>query len=369
MAKRLLQLNGLALFCAVVYHATGWGFTAMFFWADRFRPVSVPNFDQLGGLSYYGIRTIEQVVIFCIPAFLFVSGFFIAFATKRDQPTIQWSIIGSRIRILIIPYLLWSGLIMFSDFLLGGDFTPKRVLLNLVLGRTAAPYYYIPLLIQLYLLAPLIVFTGKRNWRVLLAVVLLIHLVIKTIIYLNLFEVPVVALDSLQWITASWFFPGNLLWFSVGVIAGLNIKPVKEFLHRTRWAALILGLLFIPIGMIEWEMILQNASEVWIAPKETFLDNIYTVFFIIAFLGFEGTKFPFSKQLADLGPKSYGVYLVHSPVLQYTARVIYHVLPVILGLQIIFQPILIAAGVSVPLVLMWLMNKSPARRYYQYVFG
>jgi len=46
----------------------------MFWWTDRYLPVSVPNFDQFGGPSYYFYRVLEQLVIFMIPAFFFVSG-------------------------------------------------------------------------------------------------------------------------------------------------------------------------------------------------------------------------------------------------------------------------------------------------------
>lgn len=369
MAKRLLQLNGLALFCAVVYHATGWGYTALFWWTDRYRPVSVPNFDQLGSISYFSLRFLEQLVIFCIPAFLFVSGFFIAFATRRDRETIEGNIIWSRIRILLIPYLLWSGLILFGEFLQGEEFSLRGITFDLLLGRTAPPYYYIPLLIQLYLLSPLIVFSAKKNWRLLLLVSILIHIVIKTMFYLELFEIQIASVERVKWITQSWFFPGNILWFSIGVIAGLNITQFKNILNRVKWPALVIGVLLLPVGMLEWEFILQNSSQVWIAPRETLLDNIYTIFFILSFLAFDKIKLPFSKYLSKLGPKSYGVYLVHSPVLGYSSRLIYHFIPVILGIQIIYQPILIALGVGVPLVLIWLLSNSPAKGYYQYVFG
>jgi hypothetical protein len=47
MIKRMLYLNGLAVLTVILYHSSAWGFIGMFFWTDRYRPVSVPNFDQL----------------------------------------------------------------------------------------------------------------------------------------------------------------------------------------------------------------------------------------------------------------------------------------------------------------------------------
>ena len=62
MIRRLLLLNGLAAISAVIYHATGWGFTAMFWWTDQYLPISVPDFSQLGSVSYYALRLVEQIL-------------------------------------------------------------------------------------------------------------------------------------------------------------------------------------------------------------------------------------------------------------------------------------------------------------------
>ena len=48
MNRKLFLLNGLAIQAVVANHASGWGITAMFWWAHRYLPVESPNFDQLG---------------------------------------------------------------------------------------------------------------------------------------------------------------------------------------------------------------------------------------------------------------------------------------------------------------------------------
>jgi hypothetical protein len=47
MTRRLLYLSGLAIVGVILYHAVGWGFVGMFWWTDRYAPVTVPNFDQI----------------------------------------------------------------------------------------------------------------------------------------------------------------------------------------------------------------------------------------------------------------------------------------------------------------------------------
>ena len=78
MRRQIPILRGLAILAVVYNHATGWGYTAMFWWADRYRQVgSLPNYDQMGSLPYYVLAVIQQLAQFSVPAFLFISGFFI----------------------------------------------------------------------------------------------------------------------------------------------------------------------------------------------------------------------------------------------------------------------------------------------------
>lgn len=371
MVRRFLLLNGLAIIAAVLYHASGWGFTAMFWWTYRYAPVRVPNFDQMGSAAYYGLRAVEQLIIFAVPAFLFVSGFFIAFAAGRSKGNVRWQMIGARIQTLIIPYLLWSVLIWMADFVQGARHTPLAYLQMLLTGRTASPYYFVPLLIQFYLLSPLLVPLARRRGAFLLALAAVIQLAVRTLIYLNTIEVLPPAAAPLMPLTASWFFSGHLFWFTAGIVAGFNLDVLKNLLPRIRWVALALLLILFPLGILEWEWILRSSSELWIATRETVLDSFFAAATILVFLGFGDLKIPHADQLGDLGSKSFGIYLAHSPVLEYTARGVFAVAPSLLAHQILFQPLLVFMGLAIPLLLMRVanMDRSPVRSYYQYIFG
>lgn len=371
MVRRFLLLNGLAIICAVVYHASGWGFTAMFWWTHRYADVAVPNFDQMGSAGYYALRAVEQLIIFAVPAFLFVSGFFIAFAAGRTKGNVRWSTVVARIRTLFIPYLLWSLLIWTADFAQGERYAPLTYLEMLVTGRTASPYYFVPLLIQFYLLSPLLAPLAKRRGLILLVVSAVIQLSIRALIFLNTIESLPPAFEPLMPLTASWFFPGHLFWFSFGIVAGLHLDTLKALLPRIKWPALILALILYPLGILEWEWVLRTSSETWIAARETVLDSFFALAAILAFLAFSEVKIPFTDELSDLGSKSFGIYLAHSPVLEYTARAIYLLAPWLLASQFLLQPILVAMGLGIPLLLMHLANSErlPVRSYYQYIFG
>jgi peptidoglycan/LPS O-acetylase OafA/YrhL len=353
----------------VLYHASAWGFIAMFWWTDRYLPVTVPNFDQKFNLTYFSLRTIEQYVIFSIPAFLFVSGYFIAVATGRRQSTISWKLVGARIKTLIIPYIIWSVVMLLLEFVQGRAFNPAEILLILFTGRATEAFYFVPLLIQLYILAPFLVLLAKKNWKLLLLVAFLIEFSIRGMGYLFTLGIDSPGLDQLAVLTNAWFFPARIFWFVMGIVVGFHLKSFREALNRFRWALAAVTIFLLILGIVEWEFLLQRSGEVWIAPYETMVDGFYALSFILAFLAFEELKLPFSKRFENLGLKSYGIYLSHTLVIILASKIVYRFAPQILGYQIIFQPLLIFLGLGVPLVLMEIMNRSPARKYYVYLFG
>ncbi len=369
MIRRLLTLNGLAVLGVILYHVTGWGFTAMFWWTHRYRDVSVPNFDQFGSLTYYSMRVIEQLMIFSIPAFVFVSGFFIAFATRSDQKTINWTIVLTRIKNLIIPYLIWSILILSARWFQGEQNSVLEYVIILVTGRAEAPYYYVPLLVQLLLISPLLVPLARRQAKGLLIISAIIQIGILLLRYTRILQLSIPILAPFDILNRSGLFLSYIFWFCFGIVAGFHQESLKVVLGRVKRMLPIFTIVTFLIGIIEWEILLHLSGQDWIGPQETLVDQLYSVAVILSYFAFEGWSPPFAAQLTDLGTKSFGVYLVHAPILEYSGRLIYHIVPGLLAVQIVFLPVLIVLGLAVPLFMMAIVNRSPARKFYRSLFG
>jgi membrane-bound acyltransferase YfiQ involved in biofilm formation len=369
MVRRLLYLNGLAVLGVILYHSSAWGFISMFWWTDRYSAVAVPNFERLGSLPYFALRGIEQLIIFSIPSFLFVSGFFIAFATGKYQETVGWNVILNRLKTLIIPYLIWSVAILVAKMIQGQQYSPLEVVEILLTGQAEPPYYYVPVLVQLYILSPIMVPFARNRWKPLLVLAGLIQLVTVALRYSFILNVWFLGRSILEIFTQSWLFPGYIFFFVLGMVVGFQLPKFKLWLQRYRWVFLGGLISFFTLGMIEWEALLHSSGQPWIAPSETVIDNLYAAMFLLSFLAFSEIRLPLGNKLANLGSKSFGIYLVHSPVIEYTARSIYHFAPFILSVQILFQPILWVAGLGVPLLLMAIVDRSPFRRFYSYLFG
>lgn len=368
MFKRLLFLNGLATIGLILFHSAGWGFVAMYHWRERYLPLVGSTADQPGGVAYYVLRTMEQLPVGAIPAFLFVSGLFVAF-TARQSGRVQWPVIRARLQTLLVPYLLWSALLLVLLAAEGRLASAAQIPVMLLTGSVNPAYYYVPLICQFYLLSFWLVPVARRRPVLLLVVAAVVQLSVQLGYYLGYFGIESPLLEALG-ATPKWFFAARIFWFSFGIVAGFNMKLLEDWLPRFRWALAALALLLIPVGILEWEMIVRRSGAFWLDHRETFIDTVFALAFILAVLAFYKQSSRMDQPVEEAGLKSYGVYLIHSPVMGYTARAIYHLAPAVLASQLLLQPLLIMAGLGIPLLLMGAVNRMPVvQRFYKYSFG
>jgi peptidoglycan/LPS O-acetylase OafA/YrhL len=360
MTRRLLVLNGLAILMIPIYHAAAYGLQAMFEWTDRYRAVTVPNYDQLGSFSYYFLMTTRSVEVFAVPAFLFVSAFFVAFLARGNDYKVTWDMVLPRIKVLLAPFVVWT-IIRYALLLR----VPES------LYDVLRPYWFIVFLIQGYLLSPLLVPLAKNHWKSLLIGAGLLQLGAQGLRYFHFLGIDFAGLDLLLRLTPMWFFPFQILNFSIGIVAGVHLLKFKKWVTGARWWLLAIVVGSAILALVEYAVLDDLNGPEWLGPQFTgFFTSIYASTFSLCFLAFENFKLPFSKQFSTLGTKSLGIYLGNIPAIYVAAVLLYEFLPWTLEYQIIYQPALIVAGLGVPLLLMDLMKRISSMRWaYAYVFG
>lgn len=360
MIKRLLLLNGLAVLCLPLHHASGYGFQAMFDWTDRYLAVQVPDYSQVGSLSFYIIVLIQQLDYFALPAFMFASGFFAAIATGGKEPKLKWQVIKTRVFNLFLPFLIWT-VIFFIFF-------ARRAPNNLdeLLDR----YYYIPLLMQFYLIAPLLVSFAKKRPKLMLAAAAFLELGRFTFRYLDKLNIVVPGHDIALFLTPRWLFPMLFFWFALGMVANFYRQPLTRWMEQAKWKLLAAAVVTLVLSMVEYVLYAQATGQQWLGPYfGGFARQVYALAFILCFLAFNSTRLPFSGQISELGSKSLGVYLVHSRIMFVVAVLMYQLTPWMLGSQLIYQLVLIIVSLAGSLLIMEAVKKSPVRPIYRYVFG
>jgi surface polysaccharide O-acyltransferase-like enzyme len=383
MTRRFLLLMGLGILGLILNHSATFGYQATFDLAWRYRPevaascgdltppVNCPNYDQLHSATYWGLTLVRRFIAFGVPVFLMVSGYFIAFAAGRKDARIKWPILKARVVGLLIPYFIWSVIIFAGQAIFYNRVYPSAwaYVERLLIGGATGSYYYIPLLIQLYLLSPLLVPLAKNHWKWLLAGTAVLMLFVETLRYFQLFGLGAPVVPTLISLTPLWFFPRRLFWFALGIVFGFHIGEFKPYFVRHKNKLVVGAVLFYLLSLVEFEVLLAASGQPWIDFFSTYTTNIYAGLFMLAMLSVDKLKLPFTPQIMDIGAKAFGIYLVHEQVLELVGTLMFRFTPWILEYQILYQPIMIAFSLGVPLLLMRVVSRLPVKKLYKYSFG
>ena len=180
--------------------------------------------------------------------------------------------------------------------------------------------------------------------------------------------VPVSAL-SVMGPLFSWDPAAYIFWFVFGIVAGGHVGEFNAGLLRIRKVVPALLALSYGAALVEWEILRRASGRPWISGGVTLSDNVLSFAILVTFFALYTQHKRCDEVLSRIGYMSYGVYLMHVSVLLVTAKAVYHTMPSLLSCPIVLQVSLILAGVGVPVYVMMLVNASPLRRYYRYVFG
>jgi hypothetical protein len=178
--------------------------------------------------------------------------------------------------------------------------------------------------------------------------------------------------DILQMLTPRWLFPTLFFWFVFGAVAGFHRRPLVDFLQRKNMKWILLGATvgLAVLSLVEYQFFVQLTGQEWLGPYfGGYARQVYSLAFILCFLAFDRWEMPFSSQVSALGTKSLGVYLTHNRIMYVAAVLMYRQFPSVLGYTFIYMAILVVVSLGGSLLLMEVVKRSPARRYYRYLFG
>lgn len=367
MKRQIVFLRGLAILAVVGHHATAWGFVAMFWWTHRYVPTSVPDYSGMGSLSYWLLTALNQVALFSVPAFLFISGFSAVYSLGSGTWRGDWRVVRTRLGALIGPYVVWSLIVYSIDAALGQTLTPAEYVVRLLTGEVIDAYYFVPMLAQFYVLSPLIVRAARSRPRLLLGIAIAIQAVTTIAPYVAAGAARPAhpLLDLPGWSALRW--PA---YYVLGTVVGARPRPILRSLSRCRTpllaCAAALALLTVAEADILWRW---TAEWDWAHGGFRLSSTLYSLAFVLLALTWRVAPSPTTHAVERAGALSYGIYLMHPKALELGARAIYHLAPGLLARQIAFAVVLFAVPLAGCWLAMVLVARSPARRVYHVVFG
>ena len=319
-----------------------------------------------GDPNGYPYLVLDQIGKFAIYTFVFLAGFFVAYASNSPRSFSKNTFIITRIKNLIWPWLIWSLIMLGGGYFIGHDLSIQGFFHNLFIQ-----YYFIPLLIFYYILAGPICRWAKKSPFSLLIVSACIQVLGIGLFYFRIYSPQFpdalnswINLGPLQYLRFAFFFP-------FGVTAGLYSNKIDNLFYRHRISLLVIAVVFFILSVIETGFAYHLGGEHWpIGGDHTKASTmLFSGFLLLALLVQKSLRIPFYKLLLKIGVHSYGIYLSHYFFVGIFSRLFQKFLPGLTSLYGLYIPIIFLLSVGFSYALIEIFIHSPFRKYYSIFFG
>jgi peptidoglycan/LPS O-acetylase OafA/YrhL len=309
--------------------------------------------------------SIDTLQLFCVPAFLLLSGFFLTNKLEnQNNPTL---IIKKRLSRIIPPYLFWSvALYIFLNFGNLKKFDLISLIQNILTGSVMPPYYFIVVIIQCYFWWWLLVKLRFLEARKILALGLSFQIIYTILFYLTAFKYISIPLPLMERWIFSWILP-----FSSGLALGRSYDTIQEYLEPIKIPVLAATILFYLASIWENYALYEVNSDGWFARSFFKLSaQGYAILFVLSIVAFsKSIRLPSrgSGFIKILAAYSFPIYLLDFAVIRYVSLVFYRLFdradPL---LQLAF---LASVNLMVCTAIIYLLQKLLPKDYSQYILG
>lgn len=261
--------------------------------------IGVVTIHSTVGESYFFINSFLDVISkFCVPLFIFISGYF-AFK-KRGTIQAQFTqYIAGRFLTVGMPYLYMTTLIAICTGQPFSNFAKW-----LLTGTASVPYYFIIVIFQMYLLSKFIltIYEKYASWLLLTSAILMV-------MYSGLFYYQLHLSGKIVYPYFMWQFPNYLFWFTLGIEFAAR-GDFYYMLDKYSKNCLYIMIFALICCLIEIHYLISHHFD----------DGNYIAFTAIvweftAVISLWQYRGYFSKALfVSLGKYSFGIFLIHLPI-------------------------------------------------------
>lgn len=264
----------------------------------------------------------RNLINFSVPMFLAISGFFLARKNIRNRFD-YFAFLKKQIPRVYIPLLIWSLFwLCLAVLIQNKNFFNE--LIKLATFQSSGPYYFIALIIQYYLLLPIINRLANKNGVVLSCVVSFVMTGI--IFYLRYYSKL-----SLPLIVYAGNFATWLMFFVLGLYLGS-----KAQIKISNGLLMVLILVFYSLSCIESRVLIAMFHQAGDAVTAVKASSFMYSFVLIIFL-FKNQNWIRSKLLKSIGEMSFGIYLIHLFALMFATRLLSRLYPSLQQVSPLYQ--------------------------------
>ncbi|WP_096636195.1 acyltransferase [Clostridium cochlearium] len=264
-----------------------------------------------GSVSYNVSLSLNQIARFSVPLFLFLSGLGLGISYKKDESYFKF--LRKRVFKIIPPYILWGSLYLILiqknyDYKTWGELFLKG-------DKVFYHLYYIPLIMTLYIIFPILYPLFKRIEGVIIS--LLISLGVTY--FAHYYNVPDLTLDI--------FSKRNAIFWNVYFISGVYIsKEVNNLIRRTKTHKVkIMVIMILCVICLIGESFMGLKTGKSLDYSTTFIRPSVMIYsYIVMLYVFSKTynkKSILVKILGEISKSSFSIYLIHPMVLYYYIKI------------------------------------------------
>ena len=178
---------------------------------------------------------------------------------RRISKTSPWKTILKRIKFLYIPFFIWTTFVLVTNLLQGKIPGIIDLFKYYFTGSITPAYYFIILLIQYYLLSPILVPLARNHWKKLFFTTAVLQILLLSIEYFIVLFPGNAVVSTIVSFFPKWFFPTRLFWFSLGLIIAFHKSSWTKFLAgKTRVLADFNNPVFISLGSLNGSFYYEN---------------------------------------------------------------------------------------------------------------
>lgn len=297
--SELNYFNAIACLFVILIHVLSYGITNL-----------TP--DSLQGIIVY---LPWRLAAYVVPGFLFSGAVKMALGFEKESPSGvkgYFSYVFRRITKIYLPYVMWVGIYYVYFLRIGWVEKGFDVFLRYVwFGDLSSPFYYVVVVMQFYLLAPLWNWcTKKIPFYIAIPVSAFISLLM-----LN-FE-KILSAFGVEFLWRDRIFPTYLVFFVIGLYVGKHYATFREAIkkHTSSFMMLIIPvLLYVALGCLQYSKGIYIFDQ---NPLKMFAD-ILMILFMLALCTVIADKSTslITKPLSFISSASFTVYLSHCLFLQ-----------------------------------------------------
>ncbi len=258
---------------------------------------------------YWTVLLLSKMSAFVVPGFILLSGVKLSLKAGNIH---YGRFYLSRLTKVVIPYIIWV-FIYYIYFCSKDYYTFSWAELGrfILTGNVSAHFYFVVVLVQFYLLAPVwVIFFKKANP----AVVLMLSLLITIICGTSMDSILATVFPHHDFPYLNILFPRYLVYWVAGCMIGLHYQEFVNYLQK-RWISITLLFLACSFIMGWFTLRFAGGGPIWMDQIHILYSISALLFFYMVAQLFTGSGGVMLKPFGWLDRYTYHIYLVHCLVI------------------------------------------------------